>query len=140
MLSKLRKPVMVAAAAVAIAAGATTLSAGEANAAPVSPMAYNGVCGSGYGVIDSHALTGGTIYLTYNGSTEKNCVVTVRSSPGSAEYMLAEVSLAGAPWNADSGNYTTYAGPVYVYAPHSCIDWGGGISSNYWSDLDTHCG
>lgn len=55
-----------------------------------SALAYNGVCGSGYQVIDSQSVTGGTVYLTYNSSTGKNCVVTTRSTPGSRLAMCAK--------------------------------------------------
>ena len=116
--------------------------AAEVEAAPGQPAlsaAYNGVCGSGYGVIDSHALNGGTVYLTYNGSTGKNCVVTIRNTPGVRRSMCAKVSLAFAPWNEDCGSYTTYAGPVYVYAPNECIDWGGSIEGSSYYEYNTHC-
>jgi hypothetical protein len=117
------------------------LSSEAASAATLSPAAsYNGVCGSGYGVIESHNLPGATIFLTFSGGTGDNCVVTVRNTPGTAEPMDAEVSLAGDPWNIDSGNYTTYAGTVYVHAAHECIDWGGGFAGNGWDAFDVHCG
>ena len=54
--------------------------------------------------------------------------------------MCAKVSLASAPWNQDCGSYTTYAGPVYVYAPNDCIDWGGTIEQSSYYEYDTHCG
>ncbi|MDC0710559.1 spore-associated protein A [Stigmatella sp. ncwal1] len=103
-------------------------------------LAYNGACGSGYGVIDSHAVAGGTVYLTYNSSTGKNCVVTVRNSPGNRVQMCAKVSRAGAAWVQDCGSYTTYAGPVYVAAPNACIDWGGSIGGSPYHEYNTHCG
>jgi hypothetical protein len=41
--------------------------------------------------------------------------------------MDAGVALHSSPtWIREEGNYTTYAGPVYVYAPHEGIDWSGG--------------
>jgi hypothetical protein len=106
-----------------------------------SAATYNGACGSGYSVIDHHGLPGGTIFLTFSSSTGKNCVVTVRDTPGAAIYMDAFISLAGAPtWIDDPGYWTTYAGPVYVYAPGRCIDWGGDINHIWWADWNVHCG
>jgi hypothetical protein len=125
-------------AALGLTAGSLMLSSETASAAAAA--SYNGVCGSSYSVIDSHSLSGATIFLTYSASTGNNCVVTVRNTPGSAAPMGAEVSLAGAPWNGDYGNYTTYAGPVYVHAPNACIDWGGYYNSSSWDAYGVHCG
>jgi hypothetical protein len=94
----------------------------------------------GYAVIDSHSVSGGTVYLTYKASTGYNCVVTVRNTPGTPVWMCAKVSLAFAPWIEDCGSYTTYAGPVYVYAPDDCIDWGGSIGTSSYYEYNTHCG
>ncbi|WP_329101264.1 hypothetical protein OG792_20580 [Micromonospora sp. NBC_01699] len=136
MSSKLKKIAVGAAAAAAMATGLTALTPGAAQAA-----AYNGSCGSGYGVIDAMSLVGrGTVYLTYSGGTGKNCVVTVRDNPGSRLPMTASVSLAGAPWITDSGSYTTYAGPVYVTARDRCIDWGGSINGLGSYQYNVHCG
>jgi hypothetical protein len=108
--------------------------------ATYSRLAYNGVCGPGYQVINSHSLTGSTVYLTYNSSTGKNCVVTVRSTSGSRLSMCAKVSRAYAPWISDCGSYTTYAGPVYVDARNACIDWGGSIGNSPYYQYNAHCG
>ncbi|WP_232293315.1 spore-associated protein A [Stigmatella aurantiaca] len=105
-----------------------------------SALAYNGACGSGYSVIDSHVLAGGAVYLTYNSSTGKNCVVTVRNTSGSRVQMCAKVSKAGAAWIQDCGSYTSYAGPVYVTASNACIDWGGSIGNSSFYEFGTHCG
>lgn len=110
----------------------------------VSPAtSYNGACGSGYSVIDSLPIsTLGTVYLTYNSNKGENCVVTVRATPGTATYMAAAIELAGDSSSAvvDQGTYTTYAGPVYLHAPGSCIDWEGQIGSVYTGEEDSHCG
>jgi hypothetical protein len=122
-------------AAFALAVGTAAISSATASAAN-----YNGVCGSSYGVVDHTDIGGGTIWLTYSSSTGENCVVTVRDNPGAAEGMNAWVKLSSSPtWHQDPGNFTTYAGPVYVSAPHQCIDWGGGIESNSWTAFNTHC-
>ncbi|MFJ4674618.1 MULTISPECIES: spore-associated protein A [unclassified Kitasatospora] len=113
------------------------LAPGTAEAA-----SYNSACGSGYREIDHLTLNGyGTVFLTYSSATGKNCVVTVRNQPGAALYMNALVRLAGsANWIGDYGDYTTYAGPVYVSAAGRCIDWGGEIETAYEYRLDVHCG
>ena len=119
----------------------STLVKAPGKASPAT--SYNGACGSGYGVIDSLPIsTLGTVYLTYSGATGDNCVVTVRANPGTAMYMVAAIQLAGNSGSEviDSGNYTTYAGPVYLHAPGSCIDWGGQIGTVYNQQFDSHCG
>ncbi|MEV4051892.1 spore-associated protein A [Amycolatopsis sp. NPDC049688] len=105
-----------------------------------SAAGYNGVCGSGYSVIDHHDIAGGTVFLTYSSSTGNNCVVTVRNTPGTAIYMDAFIRLSGSlVWNDDPGYWTTYAGPRYVHAPGRCIDWGGSIGSVTWIEYNSHC-
>lgn len=89
---------------------------------------YDGECGAGYVEIDSyHLSTGATAYLTFSRSTGNNCVVTKRDTVGTALRVGAGVRRSGEPDSAheDIGNYTSYAGPVYVYARYSCVDWGG---------------
>lgn len=114
------------------------------DSAPLTPpeasAAYNGACGSGYNVINSHSLPGGTVYLTYNNNTGKNCVVTVRNSPGSPILMCAGVMRTGGTWNPECGNFTSHAGPRYVYAPNACIDWGGKIKGSDFYAHRVHCG
>ncbi|WP_433709542.1 hypothetical protein ACQP2U_24015 [Nocardia sp. CA-084685] len=124
----------------ALTVGGVALGSGSASAAT-----YNGVCGPGYSVIDHHDLDGGTIFLTYNNGW--NCVVTVRNQPGQAEKMLASLNIFGSSdKHRDSGWYTTYAGPVFVNAPHQCVDWGGGITppgyenGGVWNVIGGHCG
>ncbi|MEV8095938.1 spore-associated protein A [Kitasatospora sp. NPDC085879] len=135
MHQRLKRTATRAGVMAAVAAAAVTVMPTAAHAAT-----YNGACGSGYGVIDSGAVTGGTVFLTYNRSTGKNCVVTVRNTAGGAKYMAARVSKANDPWNSDEGQYTTYAGPVYVSAPGTCIDWGGEIDGSTYYRYGVHCG
>lgn len=113
----------------------------SATAAPLAP--YNGACGAGYGAIDHLDLKWlGTTWLTFNSSTGKNCVVTVRADPGVKVYMGAAVQLAGnsASAVADYGNYTSYAGPVYLNAAGKCIDWYGQIDHAIEEQYHSHCG
>ncbi len=121
-------------AVVAILAGSLTV-AGPANAAS-SPIA---VCGGGsYHEIDHIDLPGARVHLLYDGSTD--CVVTWRNTPGARAEMSA--SIAKAPfthWIKDSGNYTTYAGPVKVTAPGVCINWGGSFDGYGEGAGASHC-
>ncbi|MDQ1646324.1 MAG: hypothetical protein QOJ50_2508 [Cryptosporangiaceae bacterium] len=123
------------AVAAALATGATALLPGTAQAAE-----YNGACGSGYAAIDHLDVSGGTVWLTYSGATGKNCVVTVRNSPGAKKHMDAKISLAGDPWKSNPGDFKEYAGPVYVSARNACIDWGGEIENSTAYRYGVHCG
>jgi hypothetical protein len=133
-VSVLQRFTAASAVAVALTAGITALTPGVAQAAE-----YNGVCGAGYGAIDHLAVSGGTVWLTYSAATGKNCVVTVRNSSGAKVHMDAKISLAGDPWKSDPGNFTSYAGPVYVSARDKCIDWGGEIGTSTAYRYGVHC-
>ncbi|XVU28397.1 hypothetical protein ACQPZJ_15535 [Actinoplanes sp. CA-054009] len=130
-------------AASVVALTAATLAV---TAAPAQAASYNGACGTGYRVIDSLKVGGttagtGTAFLTYNNGW--NCVVVVSNTPGTRDWMRAQVKRSGdSGWIEDAGNYTQYAGPVYVYAAGSCVDWGGAVGNKglVWLEWDDHCG
>jgi len=98
------------------------------------------VCGSGYAVIDSAALTGGRAYLLYNSGNGSNCVVTLKTKVGSASSMAAFLEPQGQSRTTDSGSYTSYAGPVKRSAPGQCVKWGGSIGSSAYTSPFEHCG
>jgi hypothetical protein len=126
----------------AVGVGATVMSTALLlGAGTASAATYGGQCGSGYGVVDQHNITGGTIFLAFNNSSGNNCVVTVRNSSGS-NHIDALIGLSGDPnWeDTDPGNWSKWAGPVYVYARGHCVDWGGIIGSVSWYQFDSHCG
>ncbi|KOG40401.1 Spore-associated protein A [Streptomyces decoyicus] len=128
---------MLAVASIATMTAATTATAATKAAA------YNGACGSGYSVVNSVPVTGkGTVYLTYSAKTGKNCVVTVRNSPGKPVYMYTYLTATdgSSDWVYDSGQYTSYAGPVYLPAKGICVDWGGSIESVSVSVSGSNCG
>ena len=130
-------------AAPARSAPGTPSAAHHAASKGVAPAAtYNNGCGAGYGVIDSLPIgTLGTVFLTYNSSTHDNCVVTVRNSAGAATNVVAGMKLSGtSTWHYDQGNYTTYAGPVYLAAAGKCVDWYGIIGSTTNVEYNSHCG
>ncbi|MEV4975318.1 hypothetical protein [Streptomyces scopuliridis] len=125
---------------VAVAAAGLLGTAVPASAAAASPTA---VCGSGYSVIDSHRLgTPATIYLLYSGSTGKNCVVTIRDTTGTATRTEAWVTKTDGKRVIDTGDYTSYAGPVYIPAAGTCVKWGGGFGKETydWESDWGHCG
>ncbi len=126
----------------AAAAAAVVALPGAADAA-----SYGSECGAGYSVIDQMTVPNyGTVYLTYNSSNGYNCVVTDRDDPGTKLLMMAEIDLTsdvnsgGGNGQEDEGDYSTFAGPVYMYAPGECIDWGGSIDSVVEYQHDSHCG
>jgi protein kinase-like protein len=125
-------------------AGGTTPKASAAPTRSVSstpnPYTADQVCGSGYSVIDSHALSGGTIYLLYDSSTGKNCVGTLRTLVSGKISMSATLHVQGGSSSSDSGSYTYYAGPVALEAKSTCVEWGGSIASSSWTSGWSHCG
>jgi serine/threonine protein kinase len=83
-------------------------------------------CGSGYYVLRSMAASGGTAYLLYSNSTQKNCAVTMKTkNVGKASAVSVWVQAKGSSQQSDSGSYAWYAGPVYVKAPNVCVRFGG---------------
>ncbi|MFD3880359.1 spore-associated protein A [Streptomyces microflavus] len=126
------------AGALALILGGGLAMAPTASAAQV---AYNGACGTGYKVIRSVPMsTFGTGYLTYSSATGNNCVV-IMNGTGTAQYMSARIVASnGGTVQEDYGYFTSYAGPVYYYAPGQCVDWGGLIDQYYrWVENDA-CG
>ncbi|MEU0434267.1 spore-associated protein A [Streptomyces sp. NPDC006290] len=106
-----------------------------------------GGCGSGYSVVGSKDVGDGTAFITYSSATGYNCVVTVNDHPGTSTYLDARLRIhrTDAVWKAsemDAGTYSSYAGPVYVYAAHSCIDYGGSAGNSSYIQIDyaVHCG
>ncbi|MEW2546901.1 spore-associated protein A [Streptomyces sp. NPDC047002] len=127
-------------AAAAPAASAHAVPA-AAKSAKAPATAYNNACGTGYGVVNSAPIgSAGTVYLTYSATTKKNCVVTVRANPGSAVHMTASLGLGSHTRDVvDEGNYTTYAGPVYLSAPGQCVSWRGEIAGTVAGKNQTNC-
>jgi len=85
--------------------------------------------------------TVGTIFLTYSSTTGMNCVVTVRTHPGSAVYMRAALTNdqdLGPEF--DDGYYTTYAGPAHASAFGQCVNWWGDIGNAIGGKNHTNCG
>jgi hypothetical protein len=111
------------------------------NAATSQAWEAASICGSGYSPDGSNAPPTTIVYVSHNGSTD--CVVTMKTaSVGTPSLIWASVGAYGAGIIClDQGMYKYCAGPVYAYAPHVCIYWGGGgsaqIDSGNWFG---HCG
>ncbi|SDI07796.1 hypothetical protein [Nonomuraea jiangxiensis] len=126
-----------------LACGIAATSPAQASAAAVDPAA---VCGSGFRVIDSHAFTSsgtalGTIYLSYNAGSGKNCVVTVNKT-STPMWMRASLSVQNGGSDSDSGVFRYYAGPVTLSAADKCVRWGGtwDEAPYTWTSGWSHCG
>ncbi|MGC0313494.1 CHAP domain-containing protein [Kitasatospora acidiphila] len=122
----------------------TPVASGTGNNPPPvpggNPYSPSTICGSGYGVIDSHSLGNAVIFLLYNSSTGRNCVTTLAGNPTGAAAMSSTLAVQGGPSTSDSGNYTYYAGPVTEPAPNSCVQWGGSYAGSSWTSSWSHCG
>lgn len=105
-----------------------------------NPYTPEEVCGSGYSVIDSQAVTGGRVYLLYNSGNGYNCVTTIKStSIGTASAVSASLQVEGGTMTTDSGSFAYYAGPIRKSAADDCVKWGGSVgSSSYLSGFE-HC-
>lgn len=145
------KSAALAAAVVAIAGTGLIATAGTASAATSSAAAeaspraaYNGACGAGYSVVNSAGIADlGTVFLTYDSTTGKNCVVTVRNETGEPLHMAASVRALdeeGTPAEVDEGEFTSYAGPVYVKGAGLCIEWSGVIGEEEYFNSGSNCG
>ncbi|RVX42856.1 serine/threonine protein kinase [Nonomuraea polychroma] len=110
---------------------------------PLKPNPYRAtsLCGAGYKVVDSHALRNATIYLLYNSSAGKNCVVTLSRfvHPGKVQ-MNAILQVKGGSSASNPGRFTAYAGPIRLPAAKKCVIWGGQWAEQIWKSGWSHCG
>ncbi|WP_151485257.1 spore-associated protein [Streptomyces albicerus] len=136
---RFNRSVLTAAAFAALAVGTTTALAAPASAAPnTTPQK---VCGSAYKTVNSAPIGSlGTVYLTYNSSNGENCVATIRTNPGSAADMSTWIYVPDTDeGDEDYGQYTSYAGPAYVYGKGHCVDWGGHINNVHVQVTGSNC-
>jgi hypothetical protein len=145
---------------------------GEVDGEPVeaaSSAVSASVCGSGYklvGVIPMVAeyprypAKGGEIEVFYNASAGKNCLITQSLGAwyGVSKHMAVQGCVISSDRRrcvskvpVDQGNFKYYAGPIYLYAPHQCIEVEGFIDdpaapifgqagSAYVGNADGFCG
>ncbi|WP_214412793.1 serine/threonine protein kinase [Sphaerisporangium fuscum] len=106
-----------------------------------NPYTAAQVCGSGFKPIDSHSLGSATIWLLYNGSSGKNCVVTMSKYVVPQKIrMTAVLQVQGGATTNAAGDYTVYAGPISLAAQKKCVMWGGGYGTASWKSGWSHCG
>ncbi|MGF1426120.1 hypothetical protein [Kitasatospora sp. LaBMicrA B282] len=132
--------------------GALTLSAASlvsiafmtTSASAVSDDKYGAaaLCGAGFSPDGEIDLNSETVYLSYSGGTD--CVVTMHvpgdwGSPIDNTTAWVDTTPNPPASQSDSGTYSYYAGPVYVYAPGQCIYWGGGDYWGQFSEGPDHC-
>jgi serine/threonine-protein kinase len=123
-------------------ATATTTTAATS---PGNPYTAAEVCGSGYKVIDSAALTsGGTslgkVYLLYHSGTGTNCTVALKSTAvGTATAASTYLEVKGSSRKSDSGSFKYYAGPVRAEAAGICVKWGGSTGGASYNSPFEHC-
>ncbi|MDI3387647.1 spore-associated protein [Streptomyces sp. B-S-A8] len=135
----LNRPALTAVVLATLTVGGTTALASPASAAPnTTPQK---VCGSSYRTVNSAPVgSRGTVYLTYNATNGKNCVVTIRNTPGEEIEMSSWIYVPDTGQAAeDYGSYTSYAGPAYVYGKAHCVDWGGNIGNVYVQITGSNC-
>jgi hypothetical protein len=134
-------------ALVGAVAAATGIAAGVAPAAEASSSASYAasICGSGFWPDKAFSLGGGTVYVSYNGYTD--CAVLIKTAyvgqPTDTWVYVGFGDGSGGGYGGsdgdgrDSGSFTTYAGPVYVDAPGSCIEVAGGtvLDERWWSPV-----
>jgi hypothetical protein len=109
----------------------------DSGGSPYSPV---GLCGTGYGVIDSHDLGAARIFLLYEATGGRNCVVTIADADAGAVTMNATLVVQGGSGFSDLGLYHWYAGPVRALAPGDCVKWGGTYGNTTWTSDYEHCG
>ncbi|MFH0521077.1 spore-associated protein [Streptomyces sp. M41] len=134
------RSILSATALAALTVGTTAALAAPASAAPnTTPQK---VCGSAYKTVNSAPVGSlGTVYLTYNARNGENCVATIRNNPGAAALMSAWIYVPDTEeFHEDAGEFTSYAGPTYVYGKGHCVDWGGNIKNVYVQVTGSNCG
>lgn len=119
-----------------IAAGVVTVAATGAVIATSTAAHAEAYCGSGYATVASAPVknqfgdTWGRVYLTYNSSTGKNCVTTIKSSfVGTASFTSAQLMIQNGNSYYDQGYYTTYAGPIHGSAAGKCVMYWGSVTN-----------
>ncbi|TDD23412.1 hypothetical protein [Nonomuraea diastatica] len=137
----------VASAAV-LAAGIVSTIAVPASAAAVGP------CGSGYKLVGTYNISKdgqkfGVLEVRWNAGTGKNCALAYGSGSnyGRADYKAVRIrSSDKTSWaDTDWGNFSKYAGPVYVAAKNKCIDVSAHVEGRsgkkgFVYKRDVHCG
>ncbi|MGW1496419.1 hypothetical protein [Streptomyces sp. NPDC002402] len=136
-MNTLRKTVLVTSSLALTAAGVVATTSTTASATTRANY-----CGSSYTFLKSWPITAlswtsdagrtvGYIDIYWSRSAGKNCAIA-RPNNGiyNPNHIQVSIRRTGTGWSGMDGlnqNYRKYAGPVYVSAPNSCIDFEGGF-------------
>ncbi|NBE93062.1 hypothetical protein FE391_07660 [Nonomuraea sp. KC401] len=129
----------------AAVAASATMAMGAAPAGAAGP------CGSSYNRVGVYAINHkvdgsrtGTLEVYYSSSTGKNCALTYGYGKYANTKSWKGVAISrgdGSGNDSDAGEFTHYAGPVYVSAPNQCIDVQGTVPDWNTRKLNNvHCG
>lgn len=122
------------AAITGLAVAALAAPTGSASAATnTNTSTPQSICGSNYtALLHSFSMPGGAAYLYYNDSNGYVCAVTIKTAHvGTPTLTGAHIGKTSAANDIhDVGNYKSFAGPVYLYAPTTCVWFGGETSTS----------
>ena len=113
----------------------SSLAAGVAGSPAVAadqPYRVEQVCGASYHFVNelplavpNHPQVGLTV-LAYSAETRKNCAVTFKTTKiGTPSLTAVSLRKQGGKFRTNKGKFKFYAGPVYVKAPGTCVQFGG---------------
>jgi hypothetical protein len=126
-----------------VATGLTVLVIAPAVPAHASnPYTATRVCGASYTkTLTSHDLSGkARVYLLYSKTYNQLCATTIKTTKiGSPSSTAARLKIRGGSWRTNSGNFTYYAGPVYVNAGRDCPAYAGGHDGSNWTSAYQSC-
>lgn len=126
----------------AMAAGLVMTSTSAANAETPEEVCNNNSSGDTNYVVNNDADLPdglGTVYLLWDHTSGTNCAITMGTASGST-YMdvgLRHTGGSNAEW--DHGDFTQYAGPVYLEANFTCVDFTGAVGERSVTSLDKNC-
>ncbi|NBE97539.1 hypothetical protein FE391_27495 [Nonomuraea sp. KC401] len=140
--------------AAVVSAGVLAAGIISTSAAPASAASAASPCGSGYKLVGAYNINkGGQKYglleIRWNARTGKNCALAYGSGSnyGRSDYKSVRIRSSDKnSWaDTDWGDFSRYAGPVYVAAKNKCIDVAAHIEGTsgkkgYVYKRDVHCG
>ncbi|WP_327085523.1 hypothetical protein OIE66_24580 [Nonomuraea sp. NBC_01738] len=118
-----------------LAASALTLLATASLTAIPTAANADVYCGAGYNIVHqskvyNYTKVWGTVYLTYNNSTGKNCVTVVKSNyVGTPTWTNVSLTVQGGSGYGLSETVKYYGGPVYASAQGSCVKYSASIEA-----------
>ncbi|CAM5265740.1 Spore-associated protein OS=Streptomyces tendae OX=1932 GN=GUR47_24405 PE=4 SV=1 [Streptomyces tendae] len=109
---RIMRSVLSATAVATLALGTATAFAASASPPLPTPRPRRSAAAATRRCNSAAVGSRGTVYLTYNAATGKNCVATIRSTPGTATDMSAWLYVPDTEaYDEDYGKYTSYRRP-----------------------------